>query len=68
MSIEPSTIGFTLLGVGILISLAGWLGTFRGRQRIEWRLIDAQWGDLARYGGPALACFGAVASFIEFGV
>ena len=45
----------------------GWLGVGRPRQRIEWRVFDAQWGDLARYGGPALACFGAIVSFIEFG-
>jgi hypothetical protein len=61
MQFEASAIGFVLLATGIVISLIGWLGIGRSRRR----LFDAQWGDLARYGGPALACFGAIASFIE---
>jgi hypothetical protein len=64
MQFEASAIGFVLLATGIVISLIGWLGIGRSRRR----LFDAQWGDLARYGGPALACFGAIASFVEFGV
>ena len=64
MQFDPATIGFAILGVGLVISVLGWLGIGRSRRR----LLDAQWGDLARYGGPALACFGAIASFIEFTV
>jgi hypothetical protein len=61
MQFDPSAIGFVILGVGLVISLIGWFGIGRSRRG----LFDAQWGDLARYGGPALACFGAIARFIE---
>jgi len=64
MQFDPATIGFAILGVGLVTSVLGWVGIGRSRRR----LLDAQWGDLARYGGPALACFGAIASFIEFTV
>jgi hypothetical protein len=67
MQSAPYIIGLALLAAGLFVSLIGWLGTGRRRQRIELRVFDAQWGDLARYGGPALACFGAIVSFIEFG-
>ena len=66
MQSAPYVIGLALLAAGLLVSMIGWLGIGR-RQRIEFRVFDAQWGDLARYGGPALACFGAIVSFIEFG-
>jgi hypothetical protein len=68
MQLAPYVIGLTLLTAGLVVSLIGWLGIGRARRTLEWRVFDAQWGDLARYGGPALACFGAIVSFIEFGV
>ena len=68
MQLAPYVIGLTLLTIGLVVSLVGWLGIGRSQRTIEWRVFDIQWGDLARYGGPALACFGAIVSFIEFGV
>jgi hypothetical protein len=62
MQFDPSACGFVVLGAGLAISLIGWLGIGRSRRR----LFDAQWGDLARYGGPALACVGAITSFVKF--
>jgi hypothetical protein len=64
MQFDPSTIGFVILACGLLVSVLGWTGIGRSRRR----LFDAQWGDLARYGGPVLACFGAMASFVQFNV
>jgi hypothetical protein len=63
----PHILGLALLASGLLVSVFGWLGIGRAPQTIEWRVFDAQWGDLGRYGGPALACFGAIMSFVEFG-
>ncbi len=68
MQLVPYIIGLTLLTTGLVVSLIGWLGIGRVQRTLEWRVFDAQWGDLARYGGPALACFGAIVSLIEFGV
>lgn len=62
MQFDPSAFGFAILGGGLVFSLIGWFSIGLTRRRP----FDAQWGDLARYGGPALACFGAVASFVEF--
>ena len=61
MQFDPSVFGFAVLGAGLLMSLVGWFGIGRSRRR----LFDAQWGDLARYGGPAMACIGAIVTFIE---
>jgi hypothetical protein len=62
MQFDPAAFGFVILGVGLVISLIGWIGIGGSRRR----LFDAQWGDLARYGGPALACMGAITSFMKF--
>lgn len=67
MPVDLYAIGLGLLAAGLLLSVIGWFGIGLLWHTIEWRLFDAQWGDLARYGGPALACFGAIVSFVECG-
>ena len=67
MEHAPHVVGLGLLTFGCFLGLIGWLSIGRTRWAFGWRLFDAQWGDLARYGGPALACLGAVLSFVELG-
>lgn len=61
-------VGLALLACGVLATLLSWLDFGRARRSIEWRLFEVQWGELARYGGPALACSGAIISFLDPGV
>lgn len=56
-----------MLTTGISISLIGWRVLSSARSTIERRLFDAQWGELIRYGGLALAGSGLLTGLGGFG-
>lgn len=68
MQFAPSLLALSTLGAGLGLSLIGWRLLSSARAPIERRLFDAQWGELVRYGGLALASVGLISGFGGFNV
>lgn len=66
MQFAPSLLALSILAAGLGSSLIGWKLLSSTRAPIERRLFDAQWGELVRYGGLALASVGLIAGFGGF--
>ena len=66
MQFAPSLLALSILAAGLGLSLTGWKLLSSARAPIERRLFDAQWGELVRYGGLALASVGLIEGFGGF--
>lgn len=67
MQFAPPLLALLMLAAGISVSLIGWRVLSSARCSIERRLFDAQWGELVRYGGLALAGSGLLTGLSNFG-